>query len=157
MRTFDLIKFFFQKFNLLGLYDLRKESSKQFNKVGMAPIWYCHALILWAPKSWIWGLLYVVLLVSVLVLVFFRILKRLDIGGCAGLLLLLLPQKSRAFLPNFSSEVVEVKQVKFLKKKLFRSNLWISWMYRYHFYDLKEHFWWPNKCLKYIISSLNTL
>ena len=64
-----------------------------------------------------------VLLVSVLVLVFFRILKRLDIGGCAGLLLLLLPQKSRAFLPNFSSEVVEVKQVKFLKKKLFRSNL----------------------------------
>ena len=123
----------------------------------MAPIWYCHALILWAPKSWIWGLLYEVLLVSVLVLVFFRILKRLDIGGCAGLLLLLLPQKSRAFLPNFSSEVVEVKQVKFLKKKLFRSNLWISWMYRYHFYDLKEHFWWPNKRSKYIISSLNTL
>ena len=30
MRTFDLIKFFFQKLNTLGLYDLKKESSKQF-------------------------------------------------------------------------------------------------------------------------------
>ena len=30
MRTFDLIKFFFEKINPLGLHDLRKKSSKQF-------------------------------------------------------------------------------------------------------------------------------
>ena len=30
-------------------------------------------------------------------------------------------------------------------------------MYKFCFYDLKVHFWWPNKCLKYNISSLNTL
>ena len=38
-----------------------------------------------------------------------------------------------------------------------KSNLCISWMYRSCFYELEVHFWWPNKCLKYIISSLNTL
>ena len=30
-------------------------------------------------------------------------------------------------------------------KKLIRSKSRISWMYRCHFYDLKVHFWWPNK------------
>ena len=43
------------------------------------------------------------------------------------------------------------------KSKGHKSNVRISWMYRFCFYDLKVHFWWPNKCLKYIISSLNTL
>ena len=33
----------------------------------------------------------------------------------------------------------------------------ISWMYRYHFYDLKVHFWWPNKRFFWCRSSLNTL
>ena len=42
------------------------------------------------------------------------------------------------------------------KSKCHKSNVRFSWMYRSHFYDLKLHFWWPNKCLKYIISSLNT-
>ena len=48
---------------------------------------------------------------------------------------------------TFLSEVVEAKRVDFLKKKLIRSNVRISWMHRYHFYDLKVHFWWPNKRL----------
>ena len=43
------------------------------------------------------------------------------------------------------------------KFKGHKSNFRISLMYRSCFYDLKVHFWWPNKCLKYIISSLNTL
>ena len=43
------------------------------------------------------------------------------------------------------------------KSKGHKSNVRISWMYRSCFYDLKMHFWWPNKCLKYIISSWNTL
>ena len=43
------------------------------------------------------------------------------------------------------------------KSKCHKSNVRISWMYRYSFYDLKVHFWWPNKCLLSRISSLNTL
>ena len=30
-------------------------------------------------------------------------------------------------------------------------------MYSYHFYDLKVHFWWPNKRFFWLKSSLNTL
>ena len=41
--------------------------------------------------------------------------------------------------------------------KYFLSNVCISWMHRYHFYDLKVHFWWPNKRFFSHISSLNTL
>ena len=33
------------------------------------------------------------------------------------------------------------------KSKGHKSNVHISWMYRYRFYDLKVHFWWPNKRL----------
>ena len=33
----------------------------------------------------------------------------------------------------------------------------ISWMYRYHFYDLKVHFWWHNKCFIWGRSSWKTL
>ena len=33
------------------------------------------------------------------------------------------------------------------KSKCHKSNVHISQMYRYCFYDLKVHFWWPNKCL----------
>ena len=43
------------------------------------------------------------------------------------------------------------------KSKGHKSNVRISWMYRYCFYDLKVHFWWPNKHLKCNISSWNTL
>ena len=43
------------------------------------------------------------------------------------------------------------------KSKCHKSNVRISWMYRFCFYDFKVHFWWRNKCLKYNISSLNTL
>ena len=43
------------------------------------------------------------------------------------------------------------------KSKCHKSNVRTSWMYRYSFYDLKIHFWWPNKCLLSRISSLNTL
>ena len=124
----------------------------------MAPPWYCHALILLAPNSWILGLSYEVLLVSVLVLVFSESWKRLEIGGCAGLFLLLLPQKSRAFFLNLSFlRSWRPRGLNFWIFFLIRSNVRISWMYRYHFYDLKVHFWWPNKRSKYIISSLNTL
>ena len=35
-----------------------------------------------------------------------------------------------------------------------KSKFRISWTYRFCYY---VHFWWPNKCLKCIISSLNTL
>ena len=43
------------------------------------------------------------------------------------------------------------------KSKGHKSNVRISWMYRYRFYDLKVHFWWPNKRLKCNISSWHTL
>ena len=43
------------------------------------------------------------------------------------------------------------------KSKCPKSNVHISWMYRYRFYDLKVHFWWPNKCLFSYKPSLNTL
>ena len=43
------------------------------------------------------------------------------------------------------------------KPKGHKSNVHISWMYRYRFYDLKVHFWWPNKRLKCNISSWHTL
>ena len=38
-----------------------------------------------------------------------------------------------------------------------KSKFRISWMYRFCFYGLKVHFWWPNKCLFWCNSSLNTL
>ena len=43
------------------------------------------------------------------------------------------------------------------KSKCHKSNVRISWMYRYVFYDFKVHFWWPNKRFISRISSLNTL
>ena len=52
-------------------------------------------------------------------------------------------------IATFLSEVVEASRVN-LKKK-------ISWMYRYHFYDLKVHFWWPNKRFVWLKASLKTL
>ena len=58
---------------------------------------------------------------------------------------------------TFFSEVVEAKRVDFFDFFLIRSKFRISWMYRYHFYDLKVHFWWPNKRLFWCRSSLNTL
>ena len=44
-----------------------------------------------------------------------------------------------------------------IKKNLIRSKFRISWMYRYHFYDLKVHFWWPNKHFIWLRSSSKTL
>ena len=32
------------------------------------------------------------------------------------------------------------------KSKGHKSKFRNSWMYRYSFYNLKVHFWWPNKC-----------
>ena len=43
------------------------------------------------------------------------------------------------------------------KSKGHKSNFRISWMYRSCFYDLKVHFWWPNKCSKHQVLRLNTL
>ena len=43
------------------------------------------------------------------------------------------------------------------KSKGHKSNVRISLLYRFCFFDLKVHFWWPNKCLNYIVSSSNTL
>ena len=43
------------------------------------------------------------------------------------------------------------------KSKCHKSNVRISWMYRYAFCDFKVHLWWPNKCFISCISSLNTL
>ena len=43
------------------------------------------------------------------------------------------------------------------KSKGHKSNFHISWMYRFCFYDLKVHFWWPNKCSKHHVLRLNTL
>ena len=43
------------------------------------------------------------------------------------------------------------------KSKGHKSNVHISWMYRYRFYDLKVHFWWPNKRLFSYIQRWNTL
>ena len=37
------------------------------------------------------------------------------------------------------------------------SNVRISWMHRYRFYDLKAHFWWPNKRLFSYNQRWNTL
>ena len=42
------------------------------------------------------------------------------------------------------------------KSKGHRSNFRISWTYRSCFYDLKVHFWWPNKCSKHRVLRLNT-
>ena len=43
------------------------------------------------------------------------------------------------------------------KKILIWSNVLISWMHRYLFYDIKVHFWWPNKRFFWCRSSWNTL
>ena len=43
------------------------------------------------------------------------------------------------------------------KLNIFLSKFPISWMYRYHFYDLKVHFWWPNKHFIWGRSSWKTL
>ena len=43
------------------------------------------------------------------------------------------------------------------KSKCHKSNFRIIWMYRYHFYDLKVHFWWLIRMFFSRISSLNTL
>ena len=43
------------------------------------------------------------------------------------------------------------------KSKVHKSKFRISWMYRCSFYDLKVHFWWPNKHLFWFKSSSNTL
>ena len=43
------------------------------------------------------------------------------------------------------------------KSKGYKSNVRISWMYRYRFYDLKVHFWWPNKRLFSYNQRWNTL
>jgi hypothetical protein len=43
------------------------------------------------------------------------------------------------------------------KSKDHKSKFRISWMCRSCFYDLKVHFWWPNKCLVSLRSSWNTL
>ena len=58
---------------------------------------------------------------------------------------------------TFFSEAVEAKRVDFFKKKFIKSNVRISWMYRYRFYDLKAYFWWPNKLLFSYIQRWNTL
>ena len=38
-----------------------------------------------------------------------------------------------------------------------KSNFRISGMYRFCFYDLYVHFWWPNKSSKHQVLSVNTL
>ena len=43
------------------------------------------------------------------------------------------------------------------KLKGHKSNFRISEMYRFCFYDLKVHFWWPNKSSKHQVLSVNTL
>ena len=43
------------------------------------------------------------------------------------------------------------------KFKGHKSKFRFSWMYRYHSYDLKVHFWWPNKRFFWCRSSSNTL
>ena len=43
------------------------------------------------------------------------------------------------------------------KSKGHESNFRISWMCRSCFYDLKVHFWWPNKSSKHQVLSVNTL
>ena len=43
------------------------------------------------------------------------------------------------------------------KFKGHKSNFRISGMYRFCFYDLKVHFWWPNKSSKHQVLSVNTL
>ena len=43
------------------------------------------------------------------------------------------------------------------KSKCHKSKFRISWMYTYSLYDLKVHFWCPNKCLVSLRSSWNTL
>ena len=43
------------------------------------------------------------------------------------------------------------------KSKGPKSKFRISWMCRFCFYDLKVHFWWPNKLFFWCKSSLNTL
>ena len=43
------------------------------------------------------------------------------------------------------------------KSKGHKSNFRISGMYRFCFYDLNVHFWWPDKCSKHQILRLNTL
>ena len=43
------------------------------------------------------------------------------------------------------------------KSKCHKSNVRISWMYRYSFYDLKVHFWRPNMRLVLLRLSSNTL
>ena len=52
---------------------------------------------------------------------------------------------------TFFSEVVEAKRV------LIKSKFRISWMYRYHFYDSKVHFWWSYKHFIWGRSSWKTL
>ena len=43
------------------------------------------------------------------------------------------------------------------KSKGHKSNFFIPWMYKSCFYDLKVHFWWPNKCSKHQVFCSNTL
>ena len=57
----------------------KKKSQTVLREVGVAPPWWCHALILLAPNSWISGLSYEVLLVSVLALVLSESWKKLAI------------------------------------------------------------------------------
>ena len=56
---------------------------------------------------------------------------------------------SRKLFATFLSEVMEAKWGWFF---LIRSNVCISWMYRYRFYDIKVHFWWPYKLVFSCIS-----
>ena len=46
---------------------------------------------------------------------------------------------------------------KLTKSKGHKSNFHISQMYRLCFYNLKVHFWWPNKCSKHQVLRSNTL
>ena len=58
---------------------------------------------------------------------------------------------------TFLSEVLEAKRVEKFIKKYIRSKFRISWMYKYHFFDLKVHCWWPNKRFIWGRSSSKTL
>ena len=61
------------------------------------------------------------------------------------------------FWPSFCWRLWRPWMLLSTKSKGHKSKFRISWMYKYHFYELKVHFWWLNKRFFWCRSSLNTL
>ena len=89
----------------------------------------------------------------------FRILKKAGEWRLHRFVFVFIPAKIRQktqWICQICKEC-DHRNMKVGKLSIFLSNVHISWMHRYHFYDLKVHFWWPNKRFFSDSLSLNTL